>query len=223
MNKTIPEISIQIMSCEEEYNQIWDLFWNMDWFRKNNIRVSIPQNLAFYELFIYAPNFYGNNDKERLYKIFKEEIYDGELYKENLIEVEKQKDFIINKFENLRMQLGDYFRIYDKYLIKLTRYSPGGQYNIDFGLVLAKIDECNGQKSPFQTIMHEIIHLGIEESIVKENMLTHSEKESVVNWIGNMTIDNYKIQKSEETELFLKLKGLNFKDGIMLIQEYKNK
>ena len=80
---------------------------------------------------------------------------------------------------------------------------------------------------PYHTIVHEIIHIGMEESIVKKFELTHVEKEGLVdsicaNYFDDLLID-YVVQDRGDKKVF----NLISKDNIMelskIIEEYKKK
>ena len=74
------------------------------------------------------------------------------------------------------------FKEYDDYLILLTKYMQGGSFDYLGGKVTIGCEPSgfNDLTNPTRIILHEIIHIGIQESIVSKFQLTHREKERVV-------------------------------------------
>ena len=103
------------------------------------------------------------------------------------VEILNNEKYIVNRaVKRLLLIKEDWdFRIYPKYEIVLTKYGPGGSYNMTNGKVILLLSGIvNGaQKSIYSRIIHELVHLGIEESIVVRYKLTQSEKERVVDYI----------------------------------------
>jgi len=72
----------------------------------------------------------------------------------------------------------------DVYQILLTLYGPGGRYNPEKGIVIIlSAAKRMGRKNRAHTIVHEIVHIGIEQNIVQKYHLAHWEKEHLVDLI----------------------------------------
>jgi hypothetical protein len=109
------------------------------------------------------------------------------------------------------------FALLPEYQIALTLYGPGGSYDPEIGRILLQTTTAGtfkGYNNPANTIIHEIIHIGIESSIVKKYNLTHTLKERIVDRIvqilfcdlltdyrlqgfGDSSIDNYLKSKDD--------------------------
>lgn len=74
------------------------------------------------------------------------------------------------------------FKTFPVYQLALTKYGPGGNYYEDTGVVvmLTRADGTFKRVSQTHTPIHEMVHMGIEENIVRQFGLTHWEKERVV-------------------------------------------
>jgi len=77
------------------------------------------------------------------------------------------------------------FKIFPKYEVRLTLYGPGGNYDSDTGTVimLTRHDGSFKKKRPHDTIIHEFVHIGIQENIVIHYKLAHWETERLVDLI----------------------------------------
>ena len=74
------------------------------------------------------------------------------------------------------------FHLRDAYTVFLTKYGVGGSYDAQSGKVIVNI-ETRGKEKMIGTIVHEIIHTGIEHLIVSYDV-QHWYKERLVDLIG---------------------------------------
>lgn len=79
--------------------------------------------------------------------------------------------------------------------VQLTKYGVGGSYLPPNKIIINlsyKID-------PFETLVHETIHLLTEEPVVQKYKLTHPEKEGLVDWImiNSGLFQDYQFQNSK--------------------------
>ena len=79
----------------------------------------------------------------------------------------------------------------------------GGSYDFNFGNITILL---SNYKDILHTIIHEIIHIGIEESWVEKNKLSHWEKEALVDGICykyfSDILTDYEIQKKIDKRIF---------------------
>jgi hypothetical protein len=94
------------------------------------------------------------------------------------------------------------FRTFGHYDVVLTLYGPGGGYDSSTGRITLFTDaEGHGRfDKPFaHTIVHEMVHIGIQKRIVEAKQLTHSDKERLVDRVCLLAFDDllpgYKVQK----------------------------
>ena len=82
-----------------------------------------------------------------------------------------------------------------------------GFYSYEEGIVFMQVnsDGSFAEENPLETILHEIVHIGIEESIVQKYALDHWEKERLVDLICKKYLQNflpnYQLQKNGNIQL----------------------
>lgn len=222
MNFKKPIIVINPMSVDEEYQNIWNQFWNMQWYREHMQRVTIPDHKAFLNLFIYAPNFHSNKDQTQLLEIFKNEIYDSGYYNKYIKEIKDNEGLVFQALEELSKQESLNFKIFDNYTVVLARYGPGGQYNVKESKIILKVADEGLDKEIIYTVVHEIVHLGIEETIVEKYKLSHHDKEALVTWICENVLKNiligYPKSKNVDNEFYRNLNRFGVRNIVKATQ-----
>jgi hypothetical protein len=202
-----PKISIRIASPEEEFDIISYTLRNMTFFREHGYDVGLPDHEKFKqlgELTANDPKF----DKNELYDLFVKKIYDKGNYEKGLAMAAHIADAVNDAIPNLHdLKRSWGLKLLDHYEAILTLYGPGGHYNPLSGEIFLKTDTIGHFKrsDPAHTIIHEMIHIGIHDNIVKAFQLTHWEKERVVDLIITSMFDDlfkdYKIQSKGERNL----------------------
>ena len=111
-------------------------------------------------------------------------VYEPGVFDAPLRALEAEKPIIEAGTEKLR-RLAETWSFYlpDAIEILVTRYGVGGSYRRQEGQVLLRISEDGGLKTPAVKAIHEIVHIGVEQSIVEAHALPHDEKEAVVDGI----------------------------------------
>lgn len=194
------QLIIRPQDIKEEFNYLWWTLKDMSFCQKNNYKVELPNHPVFLDLAQKSPNF-GRVNKTKIFNLFQKEVYDPNFFKQGIITLENYRSIFnqaIPKFMDFRKKWD--FKIFPQYNVLLTRYGPGGSYNPDQGtiIMLTDIDGKFPVFRPDETIVHEIIHLGIEENIVNFFKLNHLEKETLVDLICILKfkdiLPNYQIQ-----------------------------
>ena len=76
------------------------------------------------------------------------------------------------------------FYIPENYTVTLTLYGMGGSYEYRKGngkvILFTKEDGTFGRESPLATIIHEMVHIGIEQNIILKYDLPQPVKERIV-------------------------------------------
>ena len=93
------------------------------------------------------------------------------------------------------------FKAFDNDQINLTQYGSGGSYHPDDGSILI-FTTPQGQfkqyDNPANTNIHEIIHIGIEASIIQQLKVPHTLKERIVDLYVQLSfhkeLPDYRIQ-----------------------------
>ncbi len=109
------------------------------------------------------------------------------MYEPFAVSIREQQAIIGVELQKLR-EISS-FKIFDRYIVELTRYGTGGSYSSLDGKVWIKIWEGRTKASVISTLVHEIIHVGINDLIEKHlNDKTdekhHWYKERLVDLIG---------------------------------------
>ena len=110
----------------------------------------------------------------------------------------------------------------------VTRYGSGGNYDADDRAIMIRVASGGKFKGtyrdPLETIVHEMMHLGIEEKIVKKFKLTHWEKERVVDQICQKEFKDifpaYKLQEYGDQGADLDLSLDDLQDLPAAVSEY---
>jgi len=201
MTETTPKTVIRASTVKEEFSQLKNVLRKKDFYEKNGYKVAYPDNPLLLDAKILQ-------NQDLMFETFKNAEYDENYYKEGLRVLNPYKDQI----EKLILKLKDLgknwsFKMFPEYQIVLTRYGPGGSYHYDTGTVvmLATKDGKFKRSDPIQTIVHEIVHMGIEESIVIKYKLSHWEKERLVDLLVSTIfkeeMPNYRMQDTEFANL----------------------
>lgn len=188
-----PSLIIHTPTQAEEFKRIWDVLTEMDFFREHGYKIILPEHAFYKELAIRAPKI-TKADKTKAKKIFITDIYDKEFYQPAHVQIKDCQDVLTRSFATLaemRAQWG--FKIFTKYKVLLTRYGTNGSYFEDTGTIQIRYNDNGkiGRLGPSQTIMHEIVHCGIEECIIRKFKLTHPEKERLVDWIVKLKLEEF--------------------------------
>ena len=156
-------------SVEYEVSRIKDAIDRIKHFREKGYKLRFPES------------FSTENENFKQEEYIKKTVL-GEYNETNYIEPE---NFIKDNLKKINTILEKFFtetNIEPKkdYSIYLTRYGVGGSYNFPNKIII-NIQACKGEKL-VRSIVHEIIHLSIEDLIQKYNV-GHWEKERVVDLI----------------------------------------
>ncbi len=179
-------IKIILPGLDDEFKEVIELLQEKEWFDDNGYTLILPEQNEF------TPE--NLEDLTILKELFRKEEFSPPFFEKSKrvisLEVEKINE-LLKRFTPLQESWG--FRIFDTYNLKLTKYGPGGSYNYDTGELLIRVNESGTfDENISHTILHEIIHMGIQENIVNEHNLTHQEKERLVDQLFELLfIDMY--------------------------------
>lgn len=201
------KVEVIIPSSEMESDYIWQNIQNTYFFEQNRYQVSLPDSELIENLKYKA----STNSLEEYYldslKLF---VYNYSYKKSDYLEAEKKILSDISKINKAINRISGSinnwdFKIFDKYKVILTLYGPGGSYDPDNGTILIMTDpngNFKGYDDPAYTIIHEIIHIGIEESIIGKFNIPHSLKERIVDLFimayFKDLLPDYKLQDSNK-------------------------
>ncbi|MEM1220778.1 MAG: hypothetical protein AAGH79_17790 [Bacteroidota bacterium] len=200
-------ISIQIPSAETEAEYIWRTIQDTKFFEEHGYQVSLPRGPLIDELKEKAKaGQLSDADYSRLEKFVVERVYRAEDYQAGYDKIEDERALInqmVNAINPIDYSWG--FQSYETYTIHLTLYGPGGSYNPDEGSLLLFTTPQGQFKSydnPANTVIHEIVHIGIENSIISTYQVPHTLKERIVDTFVSLHFGNllpsYRVQDMGE-------------------------
>ena len=228
-------ISISIPTIEQEATSIWRTINDIEFLEKQGYKINLPENDVIQSLIAKSKNGkFGNDDFTEIYNLLEANIYAKSNYKLALKKVRAQ-DELINKLVNqLYTSKNNWdweFKTFEIYNIVFTLYGTGGSYDPDLGTVtlFTTLDgEFMNYDNPTNTIIHEIIHMGIEKSIVQKYKVSHGLKERIVDIVAYIMfrefLPEYRIQSMGDTKIddYLKVrKDISELDSI--VKKYKEK
>lgn len=216
-------------NAKAETDYVWMNIRDVSFFDRNNYQVAWPNGELVKELLDKSrANQLSDHDYSRLLNYMNDSVYHGEDYNQALSRIQEQMTLIntaLKRWEDLNKTYE--VRSYPTYRILLSLYGPGGSYDYQRGQITMFATRDGRFKQydmPANTIIHEMIHMGIEESIVQELNLPHALKERVVDRIvlilfgdllkdyrmqqmGYDDLDNYLKTKDDISELNTVLKN----------------
>ena len=185
-----PRIEANIPTIDQEASVIWQTIHDIRFFEKHGYDISLPTHELIDELVqkSKAGNF-SNQDYFTIYRLLDDEVYDKKAYRTALFKVKNQAS-LINRISVSLVSMSNnwdwHFKRFDTYQVVLTLYGSGGRYDPDTGQITLMADRDGNFKryeNPANTIVHEIVHIGIENSLVNTFSLPHSIKEELVDRI----------------------------------------
>lgn len=214
---------VNIPTVEQETEYIWGLIQDISFFEQYNYTLSLPEGALIDSLLVRAKtNRLPDSDFDQLARFMKDEIYNQEDYQKGYEKIQGQLG-LLNQLVTQLYQTERHwiFKKFDQYQINLTLYGPGGSYNPEEGSILmytTRAGQFKRYNDPINTLIHEVIHMGIEESIIQKYQVPHVMKEGIVDrfvWLNfHQELPDYRIQNMGETQLDNYLKEL--KDLIKL-------
>ncbi len=174
-------IKVRAQNPYEAYATLWNVLTKMPFYKQHGYKVALPEDEEILDL-ANNPTKLETINREELGKRYVENIYRPSDFDVSLSAVKAE----INKVEKaaeIFEKLQEYwnFKILPEYLVLLTLYGPGGNYNAETGTILVRTSAEGTFSFPIlQNIIHEMTHIGIEDNLVKKFQLSHQEKEALV-------------------------------------------
>lgn len=179
------KINFHINTATEEAEYVWNLLKDLSFYNTYHYNLSLPDH-SFIDILKgkALKNKLVDADYDTLIQVFTNDIYHTEDYTKGLLKVCEGKKTVMQIFpvlEKYERRWG--FKTFKHYQVNLTLYGPGGRYNSEDGNILlmtSKNGTFRGNRSPEEIIIHEIVHIGIEEPIASRFKLWHTAKERLV-------------------------------------------
>lgn len=196
-------ISINVPSAQTESAYIWENISSIGFFDRNGYKVSWPTHSKVEQMKQLArTDSLGFSYKDTLTQLMIDSIYNGIDYMKGFQQIAADTATLaiaISRLDSLKRHWDFYTPT--QYNVNLTLYGPGGSYNPQSGTILIQTYPNGGFKgnsNPTYTIIHEIVHIGIEEAIVTRYKLSHTQKERLVDIITKTLfadlLPNYQLQ-----------------------------
>ncbi|MFK7810657.1 MAG: hypothetical protein AB8F74_22810, partial [Saprospiraceae bacterium] len=175
-----PNIILSVPTLEQEATSVWRTINDIAFLEEQGYQINLPRHDTIQFLVDKSRNKnFGNTDFGTIYNLLESGIYEKGNYEKAFSKVNAQLELINSLVQRLTVIKESWnwnFKIFDSYDIVFTIYGTGGSYDPDNGRVTLFTNE-EGQfmkyDNPANTIIHEIVHMGIEESIVQKYNLSH--------------------------------------------------
>ncbi len=177
-----PVVEIRPESPGEAFDYLMYTLGQMPFYRQHGYDVALPEHAAFQALAQPGARVDGV-DQARLRTVFEREVYREDDFSAGMHALDgasAQFEAVFPVFARFADKWG--FRVFPRYLVLLTLYGPGGSYDSDRGQItlFTTRDGRFRRARGTDVIVHEMVHLGIEEVIVRRFGLEHWEKEGLV-------------------------------------------
>ena len=159
-------------SPEDEVVQVLEILEIVGWLEQNKYRFTLPKSI------FEAPDKFKAN--KSAIEIIIEQEFDPNDYDIWSKIIMNGWDVIAEEFTTCLSSLVN-IDLKEKYLIILTKYGPGGGYNLRESSISLNIQLRDSDQS-VNSIVHEIVHLSIESLILKYE-IEHWQKERIVDLI----------------------------------------
>lgn len=178
-------IAVNIPSAKSETDYIWQTIQDINFFEENNYQINLPKGDLIDELKRKSKrNTLNDNDYKKLETFITDSVYDKADYLKGFTKIKNERSLINKMISDIdQLKLNWTFKTFNTYQINITLYGPGGSYNPDEGSILiftTPDGQFKNYSNPANTIIHEITHIGIENSIINKFQLTHPLKERIV-------------------------------------------
>lgn len=200
-------LSVQIPTAEQETAYIWRTLRDIAFFEKHNYQLSLPQGPLMESLKQKAKaNTLTDEDYAELQDFVSSRVYQKEDYEKGYQKIVAQRGLVNKMIRRLHKRKRNWnFKRFDHYQIVLTLYGSGGNYNPDNGSIIIFTNQDGNFKqydNPANTLIHEIVHMGIEESIIQRYQVSHPMKERIVDQLVLLHFKNllpkYRLQDMGE-------------------------
>lgn len=189
-------IQIKTPTVQEETEYVWRTIIDIQFFTTHNYEITLPEGQLIDELKKKSKrNELTDRDFERLQQYMKSEVYKPSDYERGFQRIKTNEGLInklINKLHRIKKEWT--FKTFKKYEVKLTLYGPGGSYDPETGSILIYTTKAGAFKqydNPANTIIHEIMHIGTEASIMNKYDVPHPLKERIVDQLVLINFGKY--------------------------------
>ena len=176
---------VRANSLKQEIYLIWDKIKMMDFFVKHRYQIELPDHPLVKELVEKSlQNNLQEEDYHKLSNVMEKQVYNIDDYTAGIKAIKARIDSVMLDFScfNHYHKLWG-FNSFNSYTISLTLYGPGGEYRPFTGEVImltTKDGTFRRGIDPLGTLIHEIVHIGIEMPVIQPQAIPHITKEQIV-------------------------------------------
>ena len=203
-------IRIETPSIAQEVEMVWSTLRDIKFFEEHNYSVSLPSGQLIDELKKKGrQGKLGEADYSRLESFMHKHVYKVENYQKSRSIISAAIPTLLVFLQDMESKKWDWdIAFFPTYRIQMTLYGPGGSYHPDDGSIVIFTTPDGRFKQyndPTNTLIHEMVHLCIEESIIQTYQVPHSLKERLVDRFVKISygdkLPEYRIQPMGDTDL----------------------
>jgi len=183
--------SVSIPTAQEEADYFLSVLKQYKWFMDNGYtHVTIPSHPVIDPLKAKILNGQTliSTEEAQVINTFKADLYNEADYQQSFTAIRRAAITADSQIDGLRRyQTAWAFYIPAQYKIQLTIYGPGGQTDIYRGriiMLVPKDGQFTGNMKPIHTILHETVHIGIEDNIIQRYSLSTT-------WVKERLVDQF--------------------------------
>jgi len=211
-SQQLSDVAVSAPSIEQEATSVWRTINDIEFLEGQGYQINLPEDSLIDTLINKSKRGqFGNDNFPEIYTLLESNIYQEANYNAALDQVNNQEELLKTLMQQLSTAKESWkwnFELLPSYDVIFTLYGTGGSYDPDHGRVVLFTTLEGGfmrYKNPANTIIHEIIHLGIEKPIVQKYKLSHRLKERIVDKIVFLLFTDllpmYKVQNMGDTEI----------------------
>ena len=178
-------ISVHIPTPEQEAQQVWNTIRDINFFDQHGYTINLPQGPLIDTLLQRArQGQLSDTHFNQLSAFMENTVFRKEDYEKGHSKTQArlpQLNKMIAQIDTTNYHWP--FKRFPHYQVYLTLYGPGGSYNPDAGTIIL-YTTTKGQfkqyDDPANTLIHEIVHIGIENAIIQRYQVPHPLKERLV-------------------------------------------
>lgn len=180
--------SYSIPDLQMETTSVWQTIRDIGFFESHGYQVNLPKGKLIQEMIEKSKKGeFGSDDFSSLYQFMEDSVYRKSDYKKGVAKVRERISFLEELVDEISKNNWSWrFKTFETYQIHLTLYGSGGSYNPENASILLFTNTEGGFKNyadPAYTLIHEIVHLGVEASLIQKYQVPHAMKERVVDSI----------------------------------------
>jgi hypothetical protein len=189
-------IEIVIPTVEAETEYVWQTISDIQFFEQYKYQLALPEGSIIQELKEKSRRGQlQDTDYDLLLEHMRAVVYKVSDYQKGYDKIEANKALInkmIHKFRQIKKDWD--YKTFDKYKVTLTLYGPGGSYDPFNGSILIYTTKAGAFKqyeNPANTIIHEVVHIGTEASIINKYNVPHPLKERIIDHLVMINFSSY--------------------------------